>query len=126
VLVAAGLVVLLAAVDRSFALPFALAALAPPFFYLFCRTAFYVPALAVNDPTSVRLSFRQGGPYWKALAALFLVIGGAGWLITVVVSRAALPWPVQSLLHGSLEAAGTILLLAPACYLYWTYVRPAA
>jgi len=126
VVVAAGLVVLLAAVDRSSALPFALAALAPPFFYLVCRTAFYVPALAVNDPTSMRLSFRQGGPYWKALAVLFLVVGGGGWLINVVVTRAALPWPVQSLLHGSLEAAGTILLLAPACYLYWKYVRPAA
>ena len=122
---AVALVAVLAALDQSSAVPLALAVMAPPFFYLLCRTAFYVPALAVNDRTSMRLSFRQGGPYWKRLAVLAVVVGGGGWLIDLIVARAALPWPVQPLLHGGVEAAGTILVLAPACYLYWTYVRPA-
>jgi hypothetical protein len=46
--------------------------------WLVCRTAFYVPALAVKDATSMRLGFRQGGPYWKRLAVLVLVVGGEG------------------------------------------------
>ena len=125
VVAAVGLVLVLAALGQSSAVPLVLAAMAPPLFYLLCRTAFYVPALAVNDPTSMRVSFRQGGPYWRRLAMLVIVVGGGGWLINLVATRAGLPWPFRSLVHGSVEAAGSILVLAPACYLYWTYVRPA-
>ena len=89
------------------------------------RTAFYVPALALGDPTSVGRSLGQSGPYWKSLTAVFVIVGGGGVVINLAVERLGLPWVIQSLVEGFVGAFGTIPTLAAVCFLYWRHVRPS-
>jgi hypothetical protein len=103
----------------------ALAVLAPVLFYFIVRTAFYVPALALNDRISLRESLRQSAPYWKSLTVIFVVVALGAVLMHMIIDRLGLPWLLQSFVQGAIGAAAAILTLAPICYLYWRHVRPS-
>ncbi len=91
--------------------------------YLMVRTAFYLPALALGEPTSVPLSYAQGTLFWRQLSAVLfialLLAIGAEWLIR----QLGLYWLATAVLEGALFAASALVWHAALCHLYWTEVR---
>ena len=95
--------------------------------YILPRMAFYIPALALNDPTSIRVSFVQGRLYWGRVLAVFVVamIGGMviGAVPAVLLSRLAAPPIVGHAVMGAVSAAATLVVHSAVCYLYWRHIR---
>jgi hypothetical protein len=91
--------------------------------YLTAQLAFYLPALALGDETSIGIAFRQGASFGGRVLAVFLAIavvaGGAGLLMGL----SSLPNPIAELLSGVVGAAAGIVGGNAICHLYVNLVR---
>ena len=87
------------------------------------RLGFYLPALALSDPTSVRDAFVQGRPFSGRLTILCLIttvpVVTADWALTA----AGTPFAVAKIILGIVAFATGVMFTAALSYLYWTQVR---
>jgi hypothetical protein len=95
--------------------------------YLAARTAFYLPALALNRPVTIRQSYGETQPYWPRLIAVFVIVGAAAAALGAALSWLPgvreLPWFVLRVVDGLASGAGVLIAESAACYLYWTRIR---
>jgi hypothetical protein len=91
-------------------------------FYLAARLAFYFPALALNDPISVRLALVLGRPFWARLLAVFITTGIAVSALSFA-QPVLIPAPVRRLLSTVFGAAAALINTSAICYLYWKHAR---
>jgi hypothetical protein len=120
-------VVLGLAFSRTAAVGAVLMVALPTTLYLAARTSFYLPALALNRPVTLRQSYAQTRPYWGRLLAVFAAVSVAaaalGTAIFWLPAARELPWLLLRGIDGLVSGAGVLIAESAACYLYWTRIR---
>ena len=119
-------VVLTITVSVSVAVAVLLAIALPVGLYFAARTAFYLPALALNRPVTLRQSYAQTRRYWGRLLAVFVAVSAVGAAVGVAIlwlpGAHAIPWFALRVIDGLVSGAGVLIAESAACYLYWTRV----
>ncbi len=87
------------------------------------RLGFYLPALALGDPTSVREAFVQGRPFSGRSTILCVITTVPVLSVEWALTAAATPFAAAKIILGVMAAVTGLLFTAGLSYLYWMQVR---